>query len=119
MRALFALALLPLMACEDETNVMLSSVALIHEPEPPLSVSYECNEGPALSVIYYQDGGTATVSMLGIGQQVLYIQPAASGFHYRNDEFELRGKGNDVNWNHFGVTTTDCVAVGDPYDPKA
>lgn len=113
MRAIFALALLPLMACEQEFNVGLSSVALIEPPDSPLSVTYDCAEGPAISVIFYEKDGTATVAMLGIGQQVLFQEAAASGFHYRNDKFELRGKGRDANWNQFGVLATDCTAIGD------
>ncbi|MEM7178734.1 MAG: MliC family protein [Pseudomonadota bacterium] len=113
MRRLLALSMLPLMACENEFNVGLSGVALIEPPDSPLSVTYECAEGPALSVIYYQKNGTATVAMLGVGQQVLFEQRTGSGFLYRNDQFELRGKGREANWNEFGVRTTDCEAVGD------
>ncbi len=113
MRALIALALVPLMACEKEFNVGLSGVALIEPPDSPLSVTYECAEGPALSVIFYEKDGTATVAMLGVGQQVLFQQAAASGYHYRNDRFELRGKGSEANWSELGVGGTDCKAVGD------
>lgn len=112
MRAVVALALLPLMACEAELNEGLSRVAVIEPAGSPLAVSYECAEGPALSVIFYEGGGTATVALLGIGQQVLFAEPVASGYHYRNDQYDLRGEGDQAQWSHAGLNT-QCTAVGD------
>ncbi|MEM7237422.1 MAG: MliC family protein [Pseudomonadota bacterium] len=113
MRALIVLALIPLMACQEQLNEGFSRVAIIEPDASPLSVSYKCDDGPGLSVVFFSSAGTATVAMLGVGQQVLYAQPVASGYHYRNDEFDLRGKDQEVQWNQFGVKETRCVVIGD------
>lgn len=113
MRALLALALLPLMACEQPLNEGLSRVAIIEPPKSPLSVSYKCEEGPAISVVFFERGGTATVAVIGIGQEVLYIREADRGYHYANEVYELKGEGDVVEWRQAGGFSTTCTAVGD------
>lgn len=87
-------------------------VATIIPEGSPLSVSYKCENAPALSVIFYEAGGTATVGQLGLNQHVLYIQPAGSGYHYAADGYELRGQGGQAMWTANGKTV-NCTAVGD------
>lgn len=113
MRALFALALVPLMACEQPLNQGLSRVATIEPPASPLSISYKCAEGPAISVVFFERGGTATVAVIGIGQEVLYIREAAQGYHYANEVYDLKGEGDVVQWSQAGGFSTTCTAVGD------
>lgn len=113
MRVLIALALVPLMACQEQLNQGVSRFATIEPAKSPVSISYKCDDGPGLSVVFFERGGTATVAMLGIGQQVLFAQPVEAGYHYRNEEFDLRGEGDVAQWNQFGVKQTRCVAVGD------
>lgn len=113
MRALAPLALLALAGCQQEFNEGLSRVAVIEPPQSPLSVSYSCEEGPAISVLFFERGGTATVAVIGIGQEVLYLQPSETGYHYRNEGFDLKGEGKVVQWTQIGGLTTTCRAVGD------
>ena len=113
MRALIALAVLPLLACQEEFNEGLSRVAVIEPAGSPLSVSFECEQGPAISVIFYEGGGTATVAALGVGQEVLFQRQTGSGFHYANEIYDLRGQGNEVTWSQTGGLSTICRAVGD------
>ncbi|MEM8789990.1 MAG: hypothetical protein AAGE80_00130 [Pseudomonadota bacterium] len=114
MRAILALALLPLMACEQEFNEGLSRVAVLEPPLSPLSVSFACEEGPAISVIFFERDGTVTVAALGVGQEVLYaVEEGSGGYHYRSDDYELKGAGDRVTWSKLGAYTTDCTAVGD------
>ena len=106
-------AVLGLAACESEINEGFSRVAVIEPPQSPLSVSYKCDEGPAISVVFFERGGTATVAVIGIGQEVLYVRPSEAGYHYRNEGFDLKGEGNVVTWSQTGGLTTRCEAVGD------
>ena len=115
MRALFALALLPLMACEQEFNEGLSRVAIIEPAKSPLSVSFACDQGPAISVIFFEREGTATVAALGVGQEVLYAVGEAdrNTYHYRSDAYELKGTKEQATWSRLGVSSANCTAVGD------
>jgi len=86
--------------------------AAIIEPEnPPLSVTFECEGAPGLSVLFYPEGGTANVAQLGLGQEVLYRQEAGSGYHYAAEGLDLRGQGDEVQWTVGGKTVT-CQALG-------
>lgn len=110
------LALVPALilgACEQEANEVLSRVAVIEPPQSPLSVSFTCEEGPALSVLFFERGGTATVAVIGIGQEVLWQKETGSGYHYANEGFDLRGEGDTVQWSQTGGFSTTCRAVGD------
>lgn len=52
-------------------------------------------DGKNLDVVYNNTKGTATVKF--DGQDIeLVQQQAASGIWYKNDKYELRGKGNDI-----------------------
>ncbi len=52
-------------------------------------------DGKNLDVVYNNSKGTATVKY--DGQDIeLTQQQAASGIWYKNDQYELRGKGNDI-----------------------
>ncbi|MEM0921692.1 MAG: MliC family protein [Pseudomonadota bacterium] len=114
MRALIPFSLLLLLAaCEIPLNEGLSRVAIIEPPQSPLSVSYKCEEGPAISVVFFERGGTATVAVIGIGQEVLYKQPVETGYHYRSEGFDLKGNGDTVRWSQTGGLSTTCKAVGD------
>lgn len=113
MRAVIPLAVVLLAGCEQPLNEGLSRVAVIEPVQSPLSISYKCEEGPAISVVFFERGGTATVAVIGIGQEVLYQQPADSGYHYRNEGFDLKGDGDIVRWTQTGGLSTTCKAVGD------
>lgn len=112
MRAFIPLLLL-LAGCQEALNEGLSGVAPIKPANAALSISYKCEEGPAISVIFFEKNGTATVAVIGIGQEVLYQQPTDSGYHYRNDGFDLKGEGDVTQWSQTGGLTTTCRAVGD------
>ncbi|MEM1276637.1 MAG: hypothetical protein AAGH74_08930 [Pseudomonadota bacterium] len=115
MRAIFALALMPLMACEQEFNEGLSRVAILEPAKSPLSISFACDEGPAISVIFFERDGTVTVAALGVGQEVLYTvgESDRDDYHYRSDAYELKGTADQATWSKFGVYSTSCQAVGD------
>lgn len=113
MRFAILTAVIALAGCQEYTDVILSDVAPIKPANAPLSISYKCDEGPAISVVFFERGGTATVAVLGIGQEVLYAKPTDAGYHYASDAYDLRGEGPVTQWTQVGGFTTTCHAVGD------
>ena len=86
--------------------------AKIVPPASPSAVSYACESGPALSVIYHPEGGTATVAQLGLGTEVLMAVPSGSGFAYERIGYSLRGQGEEVIWGTPASAPVRCTAQG-------
>lgn len=60
-----------------------------------VTMPYTDKDGENLEVVYNNTKGTATLHFKG---EIIELeqQKAASGIWYKNDQYELRGKGNDI-----------------------
>ncbi|MBX2831211.1 MAG: YbaY family lipoprotein [Rhodospirillales bacterium] len=62
------------------------------------SKSFVCDDNSRFSVSFENDGDRAIVEFLGREPIALSRMPTGSGYGYRNDMYELRGKGEDAIW---------------------
>src|SRR5690625_700973 len=60
------------------------------------SVEFKNDKGDVLNVTFNNTAGTAKAYLNGGEQIDLDQEKAASGIWYKNDQYELRGKGNDI-----------------------
>lgn len=76
-------------------------------------------DGKNLDVTYNNTNGTATINFNGETSQLMR-ERAASGIWYKNDTYELRGKGNDVTLTKKGKLvfehTDDMVSIEEKND---
>ncbi|HYD43825.1 MAG TPA: MliC family protein [Phenylobacterium sp.] len=80
---------------------------------PPTTVAvYRCDDGQTLKATF--DNGRNRVRMiLGDGSiTTLEGQVVASGIHYANDWYDLRGKGREATFTVKDRSPTNCVAEG-------
>lgn len=61
-----------------------------------VTVSYADEDGKELDVLFNNTKGTATATFEGETIELVQ-QKSASGIWYMNDQYELRGKGNDID----------------------
>lgn len=99
---LFAIALLSafsLQACKDkpkEKNTETVTVENVdNSSDDIVTTTLTSKDGKTLEMTFNNTEGTATVNLDG-ETTVLDQQRAASGIWYKNDQYELRGKGNDI-----------------------
>ena len=101
--------------------LLLPAAALADAPEL-LPVTYECERGVTLPVVYVNgpDGSAQVVAWIEGGLRVLQIARSASGARYREGEagYELWGKGETATLSHgpegsATVLLSECRALPD------
>lgn len=101
--------------------LLLPAAALADAPEL-LPVTYECERGVTLPVVYVNgpDGSAQAVAWIEGGLRVLQIARSASGARYREDAagYEMWGKGDTVTLSHGPegsetVLLSECRALPD------
>jgi len=86
----------------DVTLTKNGKVVFEHEDER-ISVESKNEKGDVLNLTFNTTAGTAKAYLNGGEQIDLVAQPAGSGFWYKNDQYELRGKGNDLQLSKDGT----------------
>jgi len=80
---------------------------------PPRSdVAYSCADGSHLAVAFDRAAGRALVSEDGGASLNLAVQISGTGFRYRGEGAEIRGRGDELQWTSPAGGTTDCRAIG-------
>ena len=71
-------------------------------------VTYACNYGPNLTVVYSRS--TARIDSAD-GTVTLEQRPAASGFWYESATHSLRGSGNEISYKDRQMAPKQCRAM--------
>ncbi len=79
-----------------------------HDAEGIIKTTAKDKEGKTIDLAFDNNKGTATVNLNGETIE-LKQERAASGIWYKNDIYELRGKGNDVQLTKEGKVIFDHV----------
>ena len=69
-----------------------------------LNTRIEYKDGQTLDITFNNTVGTAKAYLNGGEQIDLVAEKAASGFWYKNDQYELRGKGEKLELTKDGET---------------
>lgn len=88
---------------------VLALAACATAPEAPTEVTYECDRGDPLVVVYDRDAGTA-VLVRGDDRVTLAQEPVGSGFAYRAGPTAIRGKGDDLTVEIGRMVPLQCRA---------
>ena len=72
---------------------------------------YRCIDGSRIAVAFDPDRGIATVSRAGKRLATLRQQRVASGISYAGGGYELRGKGDDLDFTAPGLPPLPCTAI--------
>ena len=72
---------------------------------------YRCIDGSRIAVAFDPDRGIATVSRAGRRLATLRQQRVASGISYAGGGYELRGKGDDLDFTAPGLPPLPCTAI--------
>ena len=99
--------LLPLALPALAILVGCSAAPTPNTPHETLNSVYRCDNGTPLRVSYDRTSDIAIVNEL----VSLSPAPSASGFHYRTDGHDLRGKGNEITWTAGRMTPLRCTAI--------
>ncbi len=93
------LSALSLNACKDkpkdENTETVTTEGVDNSADDIVTTTSTSKDGKTLEMTFNNTEGTATVNLDG-ETTVLDQQRAASGIWYKNDQYELRGKGNDI-----------------------
>lgn len=93
-------------ACKDkpkDETTKTTSVETVEAPADAIVTSTSTSkEGKELKMTFNNTNGTATVNLDG-ETIVMDQQRAASGIWYKNDHYELRGKGDDIQLTKDGT----------------
>lgn len=92
------LSTLILSSCKDtakQENPQTVTETVENSTDEIVTETLTDKDGKKLEMSFNNNKGTATINLNG-ETAVLAAERAASGFWYKNDNYELRGKGNDV-----------------------
>lgn len=64
-------------------------------PTPMTKVLYGCATGETIEMRFFPEQGVAVLVRHGVTHE-LHPQPVASGFHYTNGPYGVRGKGDEL-----------------------
>lgn len=92
---------------------VLAAVAACTPVRAPV-VAYTCEGGVRLDVRFERDH--ALLALPGGGEARVPLQTSASGFLYAGGGYQLRGKGNAVQWTVGEAEPLACLVIG-PWGP--
>ncbi|MFC4689904.1 MliC family protein [Dokdonia genika] len=99
------LGIIALNSCQEKTDRdnTAPQETVKTENEDIVTITSTDKEGNKLDITYNNIKGTATLNFKGVTIE-LEAQKAASGIWYKNDTYELRGKGNNLELQKDGQT---------------
>lgn len=93
-----------LSSCKEEAkqdDIIVETETVETMDEDIVTTTTTNKDGKEIEITFNNTAGTATVNYEGETVE-LQQEKAASGFWYKNDTYELRGKGNDVDFSKDG-----------------
>lgn len=97
---------LVLSSCKDaqkNDNLEITKTETVDSSNDDIEIMTSTNkDGKKLAISFNNSKGTATLNFMGENIE-LTQQKAASGIWYKNDNYELRGKGNDIELRKDGA----------------
>ena len=88
----------------NDISLKKDGKVIFEHQDKKASVEFKNDEGDVLNVTFNNSAGTAKAYLNGGEQIDLEQEKAASGIWYKNDQYELRGKGNDISLKKDGET---------------
>ena len=99
----------PLPACGLLALAILAAGCAQADRGQVFSAAYACEDGQRFTVRFEREAATVR---LADGRSVTLTQRrTASGIHYANDGYDLRGKGDEATWTAPGQTALQCKSV--------
>jgi membrane-bound inhibitor of C-type lysozyme len=102
MRAAMIFAALALAACQTPCPA---------PPSDPITTSFRCEDGSALTVTFTRNPDATRVSQEGYTTVDLPARVTGSGYRYADNGAELRGRGREAHWTRPGAAETVCDAT--------
>ena len=90
------------------SSAAFSTIVLASESTP---TRFECDDGSSFAALF--EGDTAAVELPSGESVLLQAQMTGSGFHYATAQYDMRGKGDEIQWTVGKKASLTCHAAPD------